>query len=697
MPDFLKLNNFLTLKRRQMLIIMGVSVSILSITSAAFFYNDIATHKQNIRDNLVTKATFIGANVVPALLSGNQQLTQDALEIAKFDDSILLGVLYDTSKELVASFARPGYMHYLPPALPAEGVFFHNDTASILRPVELQGQLRGWLYLVYDMRELTASQNRYTLIVLSVLFVGLLIAWAMSSFSQKFITEPIVQLASLVEKIRRTKDYNERLYVNRSDEIGVLIKGFNNMLATIQDRESELQRHGERLESLVELRTKQLHHRANYDALTQLPNRYLLMEKLHQAIESARRTDRYMALLLIDLDRFKIINDSLGHHVGDELLQSLAKRLSRISRVDDCVGRFGGDEFVILLGNINSVGDAELVAHKVMAEFAEPFQLQHHRLHMSASIGISVFPRDADDAVGLLRRADISMYRSKANGQGTYLFYDSAMDNTDERLVMENKLRRALENNELYMIYQPQISTTTNKVCGVEALMRWYNPELGEIFPAQFMGLAEEIGLINQLSDWAIGKICKQHKQWQQQGAPDIKVAVNISASDLLISDFVSRIKKNLAKYDMDPGFLELEITEDVFLDRTEQIIDTLRALKAMGVLIAIDDFGTGYSSLRYLQDFPVDVLKLDGSFIANIQDSDKSRGIVESTISLAHGLGLQIVAECVETEFQYDFLLSSGCDIIQGFYFSEPLMGDAVAIFLNQYQGIWGSDLKAS
>lgn len=697
MPDFFRLSKFLTLKRRQMLIVMGVSVSILSITSAAFFYNDYATLKRNIRDNLVTKATFIGANVAAPLLSGGQQVSQDALEIAKSDNAILMGVLYNADKDLFAMFARSGYMHYLPPALPAEGVFFHDEVASILRPVEFQGQLQGWLYLVHDLSELSASHNRYTLIVLAVLGVGLLIALVMSSFSQKFITEPIIQLVELVEKIRRTKDYNERLYVDRNDEIGVLIKGFNNMLATIQDRESELQRHGERLESLVELRTKQLHHRANYDALTQLPNRYLLMEKLHQAIESARRTDRLMALLLIDLDRFKIINDSLGHHVGDELLQTLAKRLSGISRMDDSVGRFGGDEFVILLGNISSPEDAELVAHKVMAEFAEPFQLQHHRLHMSASIGISVFPRDAEDAVGLLRRADISMYRSKEHGQGTYLFYDSAMDNTDERLVMENKLRHALDNNELYMIYQPQISTRTNKVCGVEALMRWYSPELGEIFPAQFMGVAEEIGLINQLSEWAIGKVCKQHKQWQQQGAPDIKIAVNISASDLLISDFVSRVRKILTKHDMDPGFLELEITEDVFLDRTEQIIDTLRALKAMGVLIAIDDFGTGYSSLRYLQDFPVDVLKLDGSFVMNIQESEKSRGIVESTISLAHGLGLQIVAECVETEFQYDFLLASGCDIIQGFYFSEPLMGDAVAIFLNQYQGIWGSGLKAS
>ena len=695
MPEFLKLNRYLTLKRRQMLIIVGVSASILSITSIAFFYNDYITLKRNISDNLSHKATFIGANLTSALVFGDKVSAQQGLEVAGADQTILLGALYNEDKELFSLYARAGQLKHLPEAFPNEGVKYHEDVASVLHPIKFQGNLVGWIYLVHGLSDLEASLNRYAKIVLIMFAVGLLIAWAMSTLSQKFITQPIIELATLVENIRLTKDYNKRMYIDRHDEIGVLIKGFNNMLATIQDRESELQRHGERLESLVELRTKQLHHRANYDALTQLPNRYLLMEKLHQAIESARRTNRYMALLLIDLDRFKIINDSLGHHVGDELLQTLAKRLSRIGRLDDCVGRLGGDEFVILLGNITSPEDAEFVANKVMAEFAEPLQLQNHRLHMSASIGISVFPDDAEDAVGLLRRADISMYRSKAKGQGTYSFYNSAQDNTDQRLMLESKLRHAMENQELYMVYQPQICTQTNKITGVEALMRWYSPELGEIYPTQFIAVAEEIGVINQFTDWALDRVCQQQRLWQQQGASSIKVAVNVSASDLLIADFVEKVRKKLALYDLRPECLELEITEDVFLDRTEQIIDTLRQLKSMGVLIAIDDFGTGYSSLSYLQHFPVDVLKLDGSFIRNIQDSEKSRGIVESTVSLAHGLGLQIVAECVETEFQYEFLHTLGCDIIQGYYFSEALLGDALAIFLNQYQGTWHHDVK--
>jgi diguanylate cyclase (GGDEF)-like protein len=459
------------------------------------------------------------------------------------------------------------------------------------------------------------------------------------------------------------------------------------MLSAIQDRETELQKHGERLESLVELRTQQLHHRANYDSLTGLPNRYLLMEKLHQAIESARRTNRNMALLLIDLDRFKIINDSIGHHVGDEMLQVLAKRLSSLSRVDDTVGRLGGDEFVILLGNVADPADAQLVAEKVMEELSEPFVLQHHRLHISASIGISVFPQDSTDALGLLRRADVSMYRSKRQGKSAYSFYDSALDNSNERLAMESKLRNAIKNNELYMVYQPQVCLNTHRITGVEALMRWQNSELGEVHPAEFIPIAVEIGLINELTIWAVDAVCRQHKVWQEQGIRTLKTAINVSATDLMMVDFVANVRSSIKNYGIDPCCIEIEITEDVFLERAEQITNALLEIKEMGVGVAIDDFGTGYSSLSYLRDFPVDVLKLDGSFVERILESSKSRGIVSSAISLAHGLGLQIVAECVETESQFEFLVAQGCDIIQGHYFSGPLAGDAMAIFVNQHE----------
>lgn len=683
------LNTRLTLKRRQMLTVIVVSTIVLMAASVAFFVNDYISLKGVIRDNIQNKATFIAANSTAALVFDDSRAAQDTLEMVSVDESILLAALYDADRGIFARFTRPGHQSLQPEVFPEPGIRFGDEAATLLQPVEFHQQTQGWLYLVYDLGDLQARYTAYAKVGLAIFVLGILLAWFMSSLSQRFITAPIVQLATLVDRIGRTKNYSERMHVQREDELGVLIRGFNTMLSAIQERESELQRHGERLESLVELRTQQLHHRANYDALTRLPNRYLLMEKLHQAIESARRTNRNMALLLIDLDRFKIINDSLGHHVGDELLQVLSTRLSSISRIDDSVGRLGGDEFVILLGNITRSNDAELVANKVMEELAEPFVLQHHRLHISVSIGISVFPKDADDAAGLLRRADISMYRSKTQGKSAYSFYDSAMDDSNKRLLLESKLRNAMANDELYMLYQPQVCLKTNTICGVEALMRWSNAELGDIYPGEFVPVAVEIGLINELTGWAVDSVCRQQRLWADQGMEPVKTAINVSAADLLLADFVEKTRASIDEYDIDPRNIELEITEDVFLDGTDQIVNALRELKLMGVAIAIDDFGTGYSSLSYLRDFPVDLLKLDGSFVDRIHESEKSRGIVASAISLAHGLGLQIVAECVETQTQFEFLREHNCDIIQGHYFSGALAGDALSIFLSQHDGL--------
>lgn len=687
MTRFLALDGRLHLKHRQMIAVVGVSFIILALATTAFFINDYVAGKRSLQENIKSKAVFISANSSAALAFRDRRAAEEALRIASMDESVVLAVLYDQQNMVFTHFMRNGHKNPIPKTAPDLGVNLKGGIATIVEPVRFHGEPQGRLYIVYDVTSLQEKLVAYSKVAFGILMVGVLLSWLMSGVSQKFIAEPIVQLASLVEKITYTKNYSERMHVDRNDELGVLIRGFNNMLSAIEERESELQRHGERLESLVELRTQQLHHRANYDALTRLPNRYLLMEKLHQAIESARRTNRNMALLLIDLDRFKIINDSLGHHVGDELLQALARRLSGISRVDDSVGRLGGDEFVILLGNVTRAQDAELVAKKVMEELSEPFVLQHHRLHISASIGISVFPDDATDPVGLLRRADVSMYRSKQHGKSAYSFYDSAMDNSDKRLELESKLRSALSNNEIYMVYQPQVCIHTHTICGVEALMRWHNPDLGETYPTEFIPVAVEVGLINELTMWAVSNVCRQLRSWQEQEVRPVRIAVNVSAADLLMADFVASVENNINKYDIDPARLELEITEDVFLDHTDQIIEALRELKELGVRIAIDDFGTGYSSLSYLRDFPADVLKLDGSFVERINESEKSRGIVSSAVSLAHGLGLQIVAECVETQTQYDYLISQRCDVIQGHYISGPLTGDALAIFLNQHE----------
>lgn len=689
MTALLTLNGRLSLKHRQMIVVVGVSVIILLFTTGVFLYSDYVSLKRSISERIQSKANFIAASSVTALANRNAQSAQKVLKIASIDQSIQLAVLYDRHQSPLAEYRIDKNSIEVPVTVPPIGLSSNFDNASLVLPIVVENKTQGWLYLVYDLAELKEQVGIYAKIVMVIFIVGLILIWLLSSILQKFVLEPITRLAGLIDKISRTKNYSERVSVERSDELGALMKGFNTMLTAIQERESDLQRHNERMESLVELRTRQLHHRSNYDALTRLPNRYLLMEKLHQAIESARRTERKMALLLIDIDRFKIINDSLGHHLGDELLLVMSKRLSNINRIDDAVARLGGDEFVVLLGDVNRVEDAEFVAKKIMEELSEPFVLQHHRLHISVSIGISVFPDDADDALGLLRRADVSMYRSKQKGKNLYSFYDSELDDNSARLTIESGLRNALANSELYLVYQPQVCLKTNKVIGAEALMRWNNPGLGEVFPAEFIPIAVEIGIINELSIWAIESVCQQLRKWKDSRAPLVKTSINISAADLLMPDFVQTVGQIIEKYVIDPSYLQLEITEDVFLEGTDKICRALYQLKAMGILVAIDDFGTGYSSLSYLRDLPVDVLKLDGSFVQRIHESSKSRGIVLSAISLAHGLGLKIVAECVETQSQFSFLVDNGCDIVQGNYFSDTLVGHDFAVFLQQHSAL--------
>ncbi|HEY3487003.1 MAG TPA: EAL domain-containing protein [Gammaproteobacteria bacterium] len=669
-----QLSNYLNIKHRQMLIIMGISSVVLSVATAAFFLNDYLSLKNRIGKNLTGDAAFLSAGSAPLLVAGDRESMREFLDIAASDEQILEVALYDVGNNLLTRYARPEHQAHQRILPQEQGVVFYRETASVLQPVEFEGQILGWLFIEYSLQSLQDTMGRYAAIAIAVFVFGLVVAWVMTNMAQRLLVEPIIRLVGLVERITRTKNYAERMHIDRQDEIGVLMSGFNNMLATIEDQNNELRKHGEKLESLIELRTKQLHHRANYDALTKLPNRHLLMERLYEVMEDTRRNNLKLCLLLIDIDRFKIINDSLGHHVGDELLQQIGLRLSSTLRNIDCVARLGGDEFVILLGNINSAVDAELLARKVMAEFSYPFELKNHRLHATASIGISVYPDNAEDAVGLLKRADISMYRSKSNGMNSYLLYDPSIDHSGERLVLETRLRNAITNNELYMVYQPQIDLKSSKVCGFEALMRWKNPDMGEVYPMEFVPIAVEMGIINQLSKWAIATVCRQFAEWHAQGVHPVKVAVNISATDLLMVDFIEHVEKCMRDNNISPGSLQFEITEDVFVDRAEQIIDTLQKLKDIGIAIAIDDFGTGYSSLSYLQDFPIDLLKLDGSFIRNIASSEKSRGIVSSAISLAHGLGLQIVAECVDTDLQRKFLIAQGCDIVQGFFFSEPV-----------------------
>jgi diguanylate cyclase (GGDEF)-like protein len=429
------------------------------------------------------------------------------------------------------------------------------------------------------------------------------------------------------------------------------------------------------LEQALERSNQDLARLANYDALTGLPNRSLFSDRLNQALAKARRTNSSVGLLFLDLDGFKVINDSLGHSTGDLLLQAVANRLAQCVREEDTVARLGGDEFTIILNSLEHAEDAIYVARKVLACLEQPFTVDKHELHISTSIGISTFPQDGYDTEELLKNADTAMYQAKTSGKNRYHFFTSELNSRVlEQLRLENDLRRGLERGELSLVYQPRISLQQGKVSSFETLARWKHPELGNIPPNTFIPIAEKSSLIHALGREVLRQACQQAKQWQEAGQGK-RVAVNLSVKQLQQPGITQEIATILAEVGLEGQWLELEITESAAMTDVESNIVTLQALRDMGIYISIDDFGTAYSSLNYLKRLPVNSLKIDRSFVKDITNlASTDHAIVRAVIALGKSLHFSLVAEGVENEVQCQFLHDYGCNEAQGYFFSKPL-----------------------
>lgn len=429
---------------------------------------------------------------------------------------------------------------------------------------------------------------------------------------------------------------------------------------------------------------------ANFDTLTDLPNRTLLCDRLAQALTRVPWSKRLVSVLFLDLDRFKNINDTLGHAFGDRLLKAVAERLTGCIREGDTVARLGGDEFVLILDNLAKPGDTLNIAQKILTALSAPFNLDGRELYITTSIGIAVYPNDGKDYETLLKNADTAMYRAKEQGKNTYQLYSPALNaKVSERLALENSLRRALERKEFRLHYQPIVDLTTDRVIGTEALIRWERAEVGIVSPAEFIPLAEETGLIIPIGEWVLRTACAQNKTWQSAGLPPIRVAVNLSASQFHRQDLPQTIAGTLDEIGLDPKYLGLELTESIIMRNAEATAVALRQLNALGMEISVDDFGTGYSSLSYLKRFPVTTLKIDRSFVRDVTTDADDKAIVSAIITLAHSLKLKVVAEAVETEEQLRFLRSLGCDQMQGYLFSKPLTVEGMTRLLTQGRGL--------
>jgi len=436
--------------------------------------------------------------------------------------------------------------------------------------------------------------------------------------------------------------------------------------------------------SAAQAMTLQMTHSAQHDFLTGLPNRMLLNDRVNQAIVLAPRHSNKVAVLFLDLDGFKHINDSLGHPIGDKLLQSVAKRLIDCVRGSDTVSRQGGDEFVVLLSEVDEAENAAVSAARILQAVAEAHSVDQHDLHVTASIGVSVYPDDGLDAETLVKNADTAMYQAKENGRHSYQFFKPAMNvRAVERQSIEENLRRALERQEFALHYQPKVNLRTGRISGAEALIRWTHPTRGPISPAQFIPVAEDCGLILPIGQWVLREACKQARAWLDDGLPFAAMAVNISSMEFRDDNFLEGVFKTLRETGLDPSSLELELTESVLMKRAESAASVLKTLRASGVQIAVDDFGTGYSSLSYLRKFPIDALKIDQSFVRQITSTPDDTTIVTAVISMGRSLKLRVVAEGVETPEELTFLQTQLCDEAQGFYFSRPVLPQQFARLL--------------
>ena len=430
----------------------------------------------------------------------------------------------------------------------------------------------------------------------------------------------------------------------------------------------------------------QLVHMANHDALTNLPNRTLLQERIEQALLRSHRGVGRVAVLFIDLDRFKNINDTMGHHIGDLLLRQVAVRLKSTLRETDTISRLGGDEFVVLIEQFTDVQYLSGVSRKLLQVLQQPFELQGQEIYISASIGISVHPEDGQDFSALLKNADVAMYRAKEAGKNTFQFYAAETNvHSLERLALESSLRHALDRNQFKLFYQPKVDLCKQRIVGAEALIRWDHPEFGMISPAQFIGLAEETGLIIPIGVWVLEEACRQNRTWQMAGLPPIRVAVNLSARQFADDTLGQAIEQALQNSGLAAEYLELEITESMIMQHAERASLMLQHFRMLGAHVSIDDFGTGYSSLSYLKRFPIDALKIDRSFIRDVPRDQDDAAIAQAIIAMAHSLKLQVVAEGVEDEDQLAFLQMKGCDQVQGYIFGKPLPAEDFFLLLKR------------
>lgn len=680
--DRLRRPSITTKLKRLNLVTSGTVIilaSLLLLLAQYFFFN------RSLLDNTRSQAAMIGENLAAAMMFSDQKAAQEIIAALHATTDIELAAVYDQQNKLFVSYRRDiegKTQHSIPTLAPQPGHTFSYNRLTLAQPIELQGKPLGTIYIQTDLHSVYVWLLWYSLAILVIMAFSLKIANRLLLGFQKEITDPILALSKTSEDISERGDYAMRANSEAPDEIGQLATSFNLMLDRIQKRDTDL-------EAEITQRKRaeaRLDHLAHYDHVTNLSNRHFFNERLASLVSRALQFNERAVVMFIDLDNFKIVNDTLGHDTGDVLLRIVAERLSATLRFGDVISRIGGDEFAILLENVEKVGQAAIVAEKCLTSLAEPILIDGNELYIGASIGISICPDDAADMHELLKHADTAMYYAKNKGKNTYqLFLPEMKEGAQKRLTLETSLRRALERQEFALYYQPQIDLHTRRIIGVEALIRWIHPELGIVNPDEFIPIAEENGLIVPIGEWVLRTACLQIKAWHELGLKHLTMSVNLSGRQLKEDRLVERIQAIVNETGTDPMSLHLELTESMLMDAGSATIEKLEQICAMGIQLEIDDFGTGYSSMSYLKRYPITTLKVDKSFVRDLPEDTDDAAITSAIIAMAQSLKMHVMAEGVETEEQAEFLQANGCSNAQGYLFSKPAPAEQIEKLLKQ------------
>ena len=625
------------------------------LMSAAFIAYDYSSSRREALEELEIVGSIAAGNSTAAVAFGDAHTAAEVLNTLREHPEIESACTYDADRRLLADY-HGSQEGGCPQTIPSQRVTLVPGGAAFAQVIKVNDVTAGSVYVQSNLSRMKARRSRFAVITGAFLVLALLTGALLGMVLQRWVVKPVTALASVIDKVSRSRDYSLRASADSNDEVGKLVAGFNSMLTEIESTQARLKE------------------QALNDELTGLPNRRLFADRLSQALAGAARHQGCVAVIYMDLDGFKLVNDTLGHSAGDLLLRQVAERLGKRVRSSDTFARIGGDEFTVIATSVRSQKDVAVMADALLTEFVRPFVVDEHELVLTASIGISMYPADAGEPERLVQQADTAMYVAKSTGRNKAMFFQPEFgDAVRERLELEHQLRQALERGELFPYYQPEFDLVTHRLVRFESLARWQHPTLGLIPPVKFIPIAEESGLIVPIGNFMLELACKDAARWQLQSETPVGVAVNISTIHFLQSNFVDTVARILQKTGLDPKLLQLELTESVLLPGNRDCLDRLTRLQALGITMAVDDFGTGYSSLSYLPALPFNSLKIDRTFLLQVLSSENPRATLRPVVELAHNLHMNVIIEGVETAEQLAFVRELECNEVQGFLMGRP------------------------